>query len=154
VTSNIDPTKPTAGTAFTADVRANFATAKAEIEALQQGIALLVTTVQDLGNVTTPSVAVDLTTQRVYAFVAAAPTLALVVSTTTPPGMFITGLIAITQDATGGRTMTFPSTFRWQGGYAPSLSVVPGATDILQVSTWDGGLHWFAAIAMQAPPPT
>lgn len=35
--SNIDPTKPTAGTALTADVRANFAHAKGEIEDLQSG---------------------------------------------------------------------------------------------------------------------
>jgi hypothetical protein len=36
--SNIDPTKPTYGTAYTADVRKNFATTKAEIEALQNSI--------------------------------------------------------------------------------------------------------------------
>lgn len=35
--SNIDPNKPTSGQAKTADVRANFAAAKAEIEALQAG---------------------------------------------------------------------------------------------------------------------
>jgi hypothetical protein len=34
--SNIDPTKPTAGQAFTQDVRNNFATAAAEIGALQE----------------------------------------------------------------------------------------------------------------------
>jgi hypothetical protein len=33
--SNIDPTKPNEGVAKTADVRANFAAAKAETEALQ-----------------------------------------------------------------------------------------------------------------------
>jgi len=35
MTSAIDPTKPVAGAALTADVRANFAAAKREIEALQ-----------------------------------------------------------------------------------------------------------------------
>jgi hypothetical protein len=35
MTSNIDPTVPTEGIAYTVDVRTNFATAKAEIEALQ-----------------------------------------------------------------------------------------------------------------------
>jgi hypothetical protein len=35
MTSAIDPTKPVAGAALTADVRANFAAAKSEIEALQ-----------------------------------------------------------------------------------------------------------------------
>jgi len=37
MTSAIDPTKPANGAASTADVRANFATAKTEIEALQTG---------------------------------------------------------------------------------------------------------------------
>jgi hypothetical protein len=35
MTSNIDPTKPTSGTAFTADVRSNFQKAHDEIGALQ-----------------------------------------------------------------------------------------------------------------------
>lgn len=44
MTSLIDPTKPTEYTAYTADVRANFAAAKAEIEALQAhgGTAVIV----------------------------------------------------------------------------------------------------------------
>lgn len=37
--SNIDPTKPSSGNAYTEDVRANFAFAKAEIEALQSHAA-------------------------------------------------------------------------------------------------------------------
>ena len=41
MTSAIDPTKPTSGHAFTADVRANFGAAKSEIEALQESAALL-----------------------------------------------------------------------------------------------------------------
>jgi len=39
MSSNIDPTKPETGFASTANVRANFAAAKAEIEALQAGVA-------------------------------------------------------------------------------------------------------------------
>jgi hypothetical protein len=38
--SAIDPTKPTTALAYTADVRANFAAAKTEIEALQTTLAL------------------------------------------------------------------------------------------------------------------
>lgn len=37
MSSNIDPTKPGTGVAYTADVRANFLAAKNEIEALQSG---------------------------------------------------------------------------------------------------------------------
>ena len=41
MSSNIDPTKPTALIAYTADVRQNFSTAKTEIEALQAAIAAI-----------------------------------------------------------------------------------------------------------------
>jgi uncharacterized protein YraI len=37
--SLIDPTKPTSGSAYTADVQANFATAASEISALQDAVA-------------------------------------------------------------------------------------------------------------------
>jgi TolA-binding protein len=46
MTSNIDPTKPPEGKAYTADVRANFQTAHDEISALQTTVADLQTTVQ------------------------------------------------------------------------------------------------------------
>jgi hypothetical protein len=37
MTSNIDPSKPTSGNAYTADVRQNFFTAQSEISNLQAG---------------------------------------------------------------------------------------------------------------------
>lgn len=54
--SSIDPTKPTTTTAYTADVRANFAAAKSEIEALQAGTGLAD------GAVTTSKIADDAVT--------------------------------------------------------------------------------------------
>lgn len=157
--SAIDPTKPTTTHAFTADMRANFAAAKAEIEALQASMASLQAAygsinpqVDSLGSVTAATLTLDFTTTRIYALTIASPTIALTVHTSTAPGVLVTGLIAITQDATGSRDMTFPASFRWQGGFAPSLSLVPGSTDIVQISTLDAGATWFAAIALQAPP--
>jgi hypothetical protein len=41
MTSAIDPTYPTAGTAYTADVRRQFTTAASEISALQDDVAIL-----------------------------------------------------------------------------------------------------------------
>lgn len=61
-------------------------------------------------------------------------------------------LIAFTQGAGGGFDIAFPDNFRWQGGFSPSLQTVPGATDLLQLLTFDGGATWFAAIVMQAAP--
>jgi len=43
----------------------------------------------------------------------------------------------ITQDATGGRTMLWPSTFRWPGGTAGVLSTAANAVDLL-VATYRG----------------
>ena len=39
--------------------------------------------------------------------------------------------IAITQDGTGGRTCTFGSNFKFEGGVAPVLSAAAGYTDVL-----------------------
>ncbi len=41
------------------------------------------------------------------------------------------GVIVVTQDSTGGRTLTYGSYFEFSGGTAPTLSVAPGAVDLL-----------------------
>lgn len=52
--------------------------------------------------------------------------------------------IYITQDGTGGRTLTWPSNIKWEGGGAPTLSTAPNATDKvflrydLAITTWIG----------------
>lgn len=70
----------------------------------------------------------------------------------TGAGTFINALIAFTQGGAGGHDVTFPNSFRWQGGYSPALQWVPGATDMLNVISYDGGLSWIAAIAVQVAP--
>ena len=40
-------------------------------------------------------------------------------------------LIELLQDATGSRTVTFPSTVKWAGGTAPTLTTTAGRTDII-----------------------
>jgi hypothetical protein len=40
--------------------------------------------------------------------------------------------IIIRQDATGGRTLTWPATFKWPGGTAPTLSTAANARDVVQ----------------------
>jgi hypothetical protein len=107
--------------------------------------------IQNLGTVTAPTLTIDFTVQRAASLTLAA-NLALTVKTTTGNSVFVTGMMVITQDGVGSRDITWPGNFRWQGGYSPALSTVPGSTDILQVSTFDGGASWFAAIALQAPP--
>lgn len=47
----------------------------------------------------------------------------------TKPGWL---LLKLTQDATGGRTVTWPGTVKWPGGTAPTLSTGANAVDIIR----------------------
>jgi hypothetical protein len=49
--------------------------------------------------------------------------------------------ITIIQDGTGSRTVTWPSSFKWQGGTPPTLSTAPGAKDII-TCTYNGTDHY------------
>jgi len=44
------------------------------------------------------------------------------------PGNF---MLNLTQDATGGRTATWPATVKWPGGTAPTLTATASAVDII-----------------------
>jgi hypothetical protein len=39
--------------------------------------------------------------------------------------------LKVTQDATGSRTLTFPSTVKWAGGSAPTLTTTASRTDFI-----------------------
>src|SRR3954462_11296620 len=39
--------------------------------------------------------------------------------------------VAITQDAVGSRTITWPSTVKWAGGSAPTLTTTASRTDVV-----------------------
>lgn len=41
-------------------------------------------------------------------------------------------VLALAQDATGGRTVTWPWYVRWPGGTAPALSTDPGSVDLIE----------------------
>ena len=60
------------------------------------------------------------------------------------PGEITWCQLALTQDATGARTVTFPGTLT-PGGIALTLSSAPGATDL--VSLFFDGSVWWAQIA-------
>ncbi|MEK9768607.1 MAG: hypothetical protein VW683_06765 [Betaproteobacteria bacterium] len=53
-------------------------------------------------------------------------------------------VLYITQDGTGSRTFTFPSSFKWAGGSAVTVTSTAGATDIFVAFTRDGGTTWYA----------
>lgn len=51
--------------------------------------------------------------------------------------------LVITQDATGGRTITWNETIRWSGGAAPVLSTAPNAVDRVIFTSYNGGSTWY-----------
>lgn len=55
-------------------------------------------------------------------------------------------VLYITQDNTGGHTVTFPSSFRWAGGTAPTITSTADRTDIFVAITRDGGTTYAATI--------
>lgn len=63
-----------------------------------------------------------------------------------------TGLVEIkivfTQDATGSRTATWPTSLKWPGGIAVPLSTAANAVDVLYLSTYNGGTTWLANMSL------
>lgn len=53
----------------------------------------------------------------------------------------------LTQDATGSRTMTWPSSFKWPGGTVPTLSTVANAVDLLVATYRASTGHWYCSLA-------
>lgn len=54
--------------------------------------------------------------------------------------------LKLVQDATGGRTVTFPASVKWAGGSAPTLTSDGGGIDIITLF-WDG-TNYFSQSAL------
>lgn len=66
--------------------------------------------------------------------------------TNVPSGGFGITLELI-QDATGSRTVTWPSSVTWAGGTAPTLTTTASAVDVVTLYTPDGGTTWRGFLA-------
>lgn len=55
--------------------------------------------------------------------------------------------IRITQDATGSRTLGWPTTFKWPGGVAGTISTVANAVDLLVITYFADTGFWEASLA-------
>lgn len=53
----------------------------------------------------------------------------------------------IVQDATGGRTITWPASVKWAGKSAPTLTTAANARDLVVLETVTGGTTWYATLA-------
>jgi len=51
--------------------------------------------------------------------------------------------LIVRQDATGGRTVAWPSSIKWAGGSPPAVMATADAIDIYAFVTRDGGATWF-----------
>ena len=69
--------------------------------------------------------------------------------TNAPSGRMVSFTIAVKQDATGGRTITWPSGTKWPGGVAPPATTAANAIDIWSVMTYDGGSTWVSSLSIK-----
>ena len=53
--------------------------------------------------------------------------------------------LALKQDATGGRTVTWPATVKWAGGATPTLTVTAARWDVFSFVCLDG-TNWFGFV--------
>jgi hypothetical protein len=71
------------------------------------------------------------------------------VMTITAPGVVgrtYTLELVLTQDGTGGRTVTWPGSVQWPGGVAPVLSTAAAAVDRIVLITYNNGTTWFGNV--------
>lgn len=57
-------------------------------------------------------------------------------------------LLTLVQDATGGRTVVWPNTIKWQGGIAPTLSPTALKQDVFSFICTDG-INWLGFVVGQ-----
>jgi hypothetical protein len=55
--------------------------------------------------------------------------------------------LRLTQDATGGRTITWPASVDWPSATAPTLITTANAVNWVELWTVDGGTTWFGALS-------
>ena len=59
------------------------------------------------------------------------------------------GTIVAKQDATGGRTITWPTGSKYPGGVAPPATTTANAIDIWSLMTYDGGTSWVVSLTVK-----
>lgn len=57
--------------------------------------------------------------------------------------------LELTQDGTGGRTVTWPSSVKWASGSVPTLTSTAGRTDVFAFESRDGGVTWLGFVSGQ-----
>lgn len=62
-----------------------------------------------------------------------------------PPASGSVGAVTLilTQDGTGGRTVTWPASIKWAGEEAPIVTAAAGSVDFFSFITRNGGTTWY-----------
>lgn len=55
--------------------------------------------------------------------------------------------VILKQDATGGRTVTWPTGLKWPDGTPPALTTTANAVNVVTLLTPDGGTTWYGYLA-------
>ena len=97
---------------------------------------------------TTPAVVggaltLDLETGNVFEVILTQNVTSLTLANPPAAGRTGSATLILRQDATGGRTLAWPSSVRWAGGTPPLVTPAANAIDIYAVVTRNGGALWF-----------
>jgi len=69
--------------------------------------------------------------------------------TNPPASRMMSFTIAAKQDATGGRTITWPATAKYAGGVVPPATTTANAIDIWSAMTYDGGTTYVVSLSVK-----
>lgn len=98
-------------------------------------------------SISSGAVAVNCALGRYFTLAANANMTSWTFSNVPGSGYAFTVMVRITQDATGSRVATWPSSFKWSGGAAGVLSTAAGSVDVLALTTFDQGATWDVTLA-------
>lgn len=93
------------------------------------------------------SLTLDYSAANVFSVSLTANVASLTISNPPASGKAGSFTLILTQDATGGRSFTWPSSVTWAGGTEPTITATANAVDVLTFLTIDGGTTWRGMLA-------
>ena len=93
--------------------------------------------------ITTGAITLDLNAATVFTVALNANITTITITNTQTSGRASSFVLMFTADGTA-RTVTWPASFHWSGGTAPTLTATNGKEDIFVFFTVDGGTNWQA----------
>jgi hypothetical protein len=85
----------------------------------------------------------DLESGSVFDVVLTDDVTSLVLANPPAAGSAGSATLILRQDATGGRTLAWPSSIRWAGGTPPLVTPAANGVDMYAFISRDGGVTWF-----------